>query len=335
MDEQFITKKVLLTGAFGGIGRQVLNNLLRAGHAVVCLDLQNPRTEKIAATLPARARVVWGDICNAAAIESALREIDVVVHMAAIIPPLANSNIGLADRINVDATKTLIELMERSATAKRLIFASSMGVAGLDQHLRTPPLSVDVPPTPTDHYGETKARCEAFIRASTLDWSILRIAACPHEDLMSGRKEDLLLIFDTSASGRVEFVHFEDVGLAFANAVDCDAAIRRVLFIGGGARCQAEAWSFYGELFRSMGIEGIPRTAFKPGPPLFFGDWLDTRESQALLKFQRHTLEDFYAWARKRSGLKRYLIKAIAPLARREILKLSPYYQAAKRQGVR
>lgn len=335
MDRQFITKRILLTGAFGGIGRQVLGNLLRAGHAVTCLDLQNPRTEKLAATLPATARVVWGDICDASVLESALRDIDVVVHMAAIIPPLANSNIALADRINVDATKTLVGIMERSATARRLIFASSMGVAGLDQHLRTPPLSADVPPTPTDHYGQTKTECETFIRASALDWSILRIAACPHEDLMSGRKEDLLLIFDTSASGRVEFVHFEDVGLAFANAVDCDAAMRRVLFIGGGAQCQVEAWSFYGELFRRMGIEGIPRTAFKPGPPLFFGDWLDTTESQALLKFQRHTLDDFYAWARKRTGLKRYLMKAISPLARREILKLSPYYRAAKEQGVK
>ena len=334
MEKQSITKRILLTGAFGGIGRQVLGNLLRAGHAVTCLDLQNPRTEKIAATLPPAANVVWGDISDASTLESALRDIDVVVHMAAIIPPLANSNTALADRINIDATKTLVELMERSATAKRLIFASSMGVAGLDQSVRTPPLSADVPPTPTDHYGRTKAECEAFIRASALDWSILRIAACPHEDLMSGRKEDLLLIFDTSASGRVEFVHFEDVGLAFANAVDCDGAIRRVLFIGGGANCQAEAWSFYGGLFESMGIEGIPRSAFKPGPPLFFGDWLDTAESQALLKFQRHTLDDFYAWARKRTGWKRYLMKAVAPLAKREILKLSPHYQSAKRQGL-
>lgn len=322
-----MNKNILLTGAFGGIGRQVLANLLRAGHRVTCLDLKNARTEKIAAGLPSTATVIWGNIGDADTVEAALRGIDVVVHMAAIIPPLANSNTALATKVNVDATKALLDLMARSSSAKRLIFASSMGVAGLDQSIRTPPLTADMPPTPTDHYGHTKADCEVLIRASGLDWTILRIAACPHADLLGGNKEDLRLAFETSAEGRVEYVHFEDVGVAFANAVDCDAAIGRILFIGGGARCQTVGWEFFSNLLQATGIEGIPRTAFKPGPPSFFGDWLDTTESQALLGFQRHTLEDFYAFVRSNAGWKRHLIKLIAPLARREILKQSPYYR--------
>ncbi|HSB95453.1 MAG TPA: NAD(P)-dependent oxidoreductase [Spongiibacteraceae bacterium] len=327
VSQNMAVKNVLLTGAFGGIGRQVLGKLLAAGHNVTCLDLRNPKTEKIAAALPASVKVIWGNICEAAVLESALRDIEVVVHMAGIIPPLANSNEALATNVNVDATKTLLELMQRLPYAKRLIFASSMGVAGLEQFKRTPPLGADVPPTPTDHYGQTKADCEALIRDSQLDWTILRIAACPHEDLLGGSKEDLAIVFNTPASSRIEFVHFEDVGLAFANAVNCDAAIRRILFIGGGASCQLEAFDFYTGMFKTRGIEGIPRSAFKPGQPLFFGDWLDTKESQALLKFQRHSLQDFYAWATKKAGIKRYLIKLIAPLARKEILKQSPYYQ--------
>lgn len=322
-----MNKNILLTGAFGGIGRQVLANLLSAGHRVTCLDLKNARTEKIAAQLPPAATVMWGNIGDAALVEPALHNIDVVVHMAAIIPPLANSDTALATKINVDATRALLEMMARSSSARRLIFASSMGVAGLDQSIRTPPLTADIPPTPTDHYGQTKADCEALIQASGLDWTILRIAACPHADLLGGSKDDLRLAFETSADGRVEYVHFEDVGVAFANAVDCDAAIRRILFIGGGEQCQTVGWLFFTNLLRATGIDGIPRTAFKPGPPSFFGDWLDTKESQALLGFQRHTLEDFYSFVRRNTGLKRHLIRLIAPLARREILKQSPYYR--------
>jgi nucleoside-diphosphate-sugar epimerase len=270
---------------------------------------------------------MWGNVGDAGVLESALRGVDTVVHMAAIIPPLANSNTALATSVNVDATKALLAMMERSPTAKRLVFASSMGVAGLDQSARKPPLTADMPPTPTDHYGRTKADCEALIRATGLDWTILRIAACPHADLLGGNKEDLRLAFETSAEGRVEYVHFEDVGLAFANAVDCDAAVGRILFIGGGAQCQTVGWTFFSRMFEAIGIDGIPRTAFKPGAPSFFGDWLDTRESQELLRFQRHTLDDFYAFVRKNAGLKRYFIKLIAPLAKREMLKESPYYR--------
>lgn len=322
-----MTKRVLLTGAFGGIGREVLANLLRAGHRVTCLDLRNPRTEKLAARLPAEATVAWGNIGDAGVLEAALRDIDAVVHMAAIIPPLANSNTALATTVNVDATKTLLDLMARSPTAKRLVFASSMGVAGLDQAGRTPPLTAAMPPTPTDHYGQTKADCEASIQATDLDWTILRIAACPHADLLGGSKEDLRLAFETSAQARVEYVHFEDVGLAFANAVDCAAAIGRILFIGGGARCQTVGWEFFSHMFEAIGVTGIPRTAFKPGPPSFFGDWLDTRESEELLQFQRHTLQDFYAFVRSNAGFKRHFIRLIGPLARREMLRESPYYR--------
>jgi hypothetical protein len=79
-----------------------------------------------------------------------------------------------------------------------------------------------------------------------------------------------------------------------------------------------------------MGPRPLPREAFRPGPRFFFGDWLDTRESQALLQFQRHGLADFQAWLRRRSGWRRPLLKLVAPLARRAILRESPYWRAPK-----
>ena len=322
-------KRVVLTGAFGGIGQRILRKLHEAGHHVRCLDLHNPRTESLARRLPPGVEVVWGSITDAAVAANAVTDMDTVIHMAAIIPPLANDNPVLATAVNVEGTRTLIEAMWRSSTAKRLIFASSMALAGQAQAVRTPPLTLDEPPAPCDHYGMTKAECETLVATSRLDWSILRIAACPHDEILKGDRAGLRVMFDTTASGRVEFVHFEDVGLAFANAVTCDAAIGKRLFIGGGPRCQTDAWSFYNGMFNAMGLGPLPREAFRPGPPYFFGDWLDTRESQALLQFQQHSLEDFYAWLRGKTGIKRYLYRTIAPLATRAILRESPYFRAA------
>lgn len=318
-------KDVLLTGAFGGIGRRILDDLLKAGHEVRCMDLRNPRTETLARRLPSGAGVAWADIRDEAAVRSAVADVDAVVHMAALIPPLANANTALATAVNVDGTRTLIEAMQRSGRATRLVFASSMALAGREQYRRVPPLRVDEPPMPGDHYGRTKAEGEALVKASSLDWSILRIAACPHEEVLGSDRAGLRLMFDSSADARVEFVHFEDVGLAFANAVDCDAAIGKILFIGGGPACQTAALHFYNGMLAAMGLGPLPREAFRPGPPYFFGDWLDTTESQALLRFQRHSLVDFHAWLRARTGLKRHLLRAIAPLANRAISRESPY----------
>lgn len=320
-----MSKTVLLTGAFGNIGTHVLRHLLAAGHRVVCLDLASDKNRRTAAAFGDRIRVIWGDLLQPELIRAGLAGVDAVVHMAGIIPPLSEHNPALATAVNVDATAGLIRAMEESGPARRLVFASSMGVAGQEQHRRQPPLTVNLPPSPSDHYGQTKVRCEELIRASTLQWSILRIAACPPMDLGTGDPTQLAIMFEASVDGRAEFVHMDDAGLAFANAVDCDAAIGKVLFIGGGERCRTRALDFYNRLLGTMGLGPLKPEKFRPGPSYFFGDWLDTRESQALLRFQRHSLDDYFIALRQRVGFKRHLMRLVAPLANRHIERHSPY----------
>lgn len=324
-----MTQTVLLTGAFGNIGAHVLDHLLAAGHRVVCLDLPGPRTQAVAERYAGRIRVIWGNLCDADMQRQALAEVDAVIHMAAIIPPVSEINEKLATEVNVTATETLIRLMEASPRARRLVFASSMTLGGKEQHRRTPPMRTDEPPSPCDHYGRTKTRCEEMLRASALQWTILRIAACPATDQKGGSPEESALIFDASIEGRVELVHADDAGLAFANAVACDAAIGKTLFVGGGRRCQLTALEFYNRMLAAMGLGPLDPKAFRPGAPYFFGDWLDTAESQALLQFQRHGAEEYFTELRRNFGWKRHLLKLIAPLANREIQKHSPWLKKA------
>src|SRR3546814_3591467 len=96
-------------------------------------------------------------ICDSSFWPTALAGVDVVIHLAAIIPPTANRVPELATAVNVTATAELVRHMVASPTAKRLILASSMGVAGLAQHLRRPPLRADEVPMPVDHSGHTRS----------------------------------------------------------------------------------------------------------------------------------------------------------------------------------
>ena len=323
---------VLVTGAFGNIGSRTVRHLLSQGHRVVAVDLQTPKTEAVAATFGDTINILWGSICDRDIWATALEGIDTVVHMAAIIPPLSERNPKLAVAVNQTATFDLVDHMQKSATAKRLIFASSMTVAGHEQYLRAPPLSVDDQLKPTDLYGKTKAECEDYIRASTLQWSILRIAACPPSEVsFSSDTYAIEIIFESSPDGRIEVVHNDDAALAFANAVTCDAAIGKILFVGGGERCRTLALDFYNRVFAAMGIGPLRPEVFRPGPPYFFGDWLDTAESQKLLAFQRHTIDDICAELRSSAGFKRWLLKPIAPLVNRILERRSPYRTAAAR----
>ena len=326
-------RTVLVTGAFGNIGSLVVRHLLGSGHRVVAMDLQTPRSEKAAAAFGNGLTVVWGNICDPSLWARALDGVDVVIHMAAIIPPNVDRNPKLAIAVNQTATAELIRRMEESSTAKRLVFASSMVVSGQDQSGRIPPLRVEEPTKATDLYGETKVECEKLIRSSSLRWSILRISGCPPMNLSFKDIDNLPAIFETSPDGRIEVVHADDAALAFANAVDCDAAVGKILFIGGGKSCQSYALEFYNRVFSAMGLRKINPKILRPGPPRFYGDWLDTEESQKLLQYQRHSIKQLVDELRRNVGFRWWLLKAVSPIVSVLLAQRSPYpKQAASRQ---
>jgi len=321
-----MTKSVLVTGAFGNIGQGTLSKLLEEGHTVICLDKESPKARAIAKTYGEKITTVWCDICDYDNVARAVEQVDVVIHLVGIIPPLSEQNSELAERINVGGTEIVIRAMENSSGTRRLIFASTFGVFGMVQD-RTPPLLNDSPVCPTDHYGRSKVAAEEAIRASSLDWSILRICAAPPLEIAPGAAHDPSTLFEMSADARIEFVHPEDVSTAFCHAVNCEEAIGRALFLGGGKACQMSGLEFASNIVRANGIPGgLPTMAFKPSPvPEFYGDWVDTRESQRLLQYQNQTMDVYIQQVRNKLGWKYYLVRVIAPLARRMLLKSSPY----------
>jgi nucleoside-diphosphate-sugar epimerase len=323
---------VLVTGALGNIGAHTVHALCEAGHDVVAFDLESPKARKLAARLGGRAHVRFGDVTDPASVRVALDGVDAVVHLAAILNPASAPD--LARRVNVDATRGLIAQMEASKTARRVVFASSQGVFG-DVQDREPPLRVDTPVSPTDDYGRHKVACEEAVRNSRLRWSILRLAAAPPIRLV-GYSHDPSILFDFSPDARFEYIHPADAGLAFARAVDCEEAIGRILNVSGGEKCRTTHREFCNELMSAMGIGSLPAEAFVRTPvPRFFGDWVDTEESQRLLQYQKRGLAELKADMRADLGALVPLIRLLRPLVTWFVLRGSPYLAENRRQGSR
>jgi nucleoside-diphosphate-sugar epimerase len=326
--------KVLLTGALGNVGLYTVDALLEEGHEVVAFDLRTPRARRSASRLDPRVEVAWGDITDPTSLAAALEGVHAVVHLAAIIPPHVDAAPDLARRVNVDGTRSLIEQMEASRTARRLVFASSQGVFG-DVQDREPPLRVETPVSPTDEYGRHKVACEQAIRQSSLRWSILRLAVAVPTRLI-GAPHDLRSGFEISADARFEFIHPADAGTAFARAVLCEGAIGRILYVGGGEKCQMLYDEFFNHLMDSIGIGPIPAEAFvRTEVPRFLGDWLDTEESQRLLQYQKRGLSELRADLRRDLGMVAPLIRLLRPVATWFLLRSSPYLEESRRRSGR
>ena len=324
--------KVLLTGALGNIGSNTVDALLAEGHDVVAFELESRRARKLAARFDDRVHVVWGDVTDPASVRAALDGVDAVVHLAGIIPPRVERAPDIARRINVDATRSLIAQMEASPTARRLVFASSQGIFG-DVQDREPPLRVDTPVCPTDEYGRHKVACEEAIQQSRLEWSILRLAAVM-PTRMTGYAYDYGIMFEFSPDARFEFIHPADAGTAFARAVACEEAMGKILNIAGGEQCRTTHHVFCNEMMIAVGIGPLPAEAFvRTEVRRFFGDWLDTEESQRLLHYQKRGLGELKVDMRKDLGAIAPFIRLLRPVITRFVVRSSRYLRENRRVG--
>jgi len=320
---------ILLTGAFGNIGRSTLEELLLRGHQVRCFDIRTQANERTARQYAGRAEIFWGDLRSPQDIATALQGQEVVLHLAFVIPRLSTTGRNCEDcpdwsrEINVGGTRNLIEAMQAMQPSPRLLFTSSLHIYGRTQD-QTPPRRITDLPCPIEHYAHHKVECEQMVRASGLDATIFRLgAALPVRLIMDPG------MFDLPLDNRIEFVHTRDVGFAIANALNTPQVWGKTLHIGGGPRCQLYYRDMLGKILDAAGIlkaaelGRLPMRAF--AHDAYSVDWLDTQESQALLHFQRYTLDDYTRDLRQKMGSLRDLVLLFRPLLRSWLLRYSPY----------
>ena len=318
---------ILLTGTFGNIGESTLLALFEKDYDIICFDLPGERNRKIAKKLSKMGKfeTIWGDITDLPLVRSIIEDVDCIIHLAGIIPPLSESNPDLARAVNLEGTKNAIRAAENQEVKPKLIFAGSVSTYGPTMHMQ-PPRTADDPLNPTDVYTGTKVECEKIIRECNLPWTILRFAAAPPAEL--GGTEIYSLIFEIPLDQRIEFVHSRDVGIACANAVEAET-IGKTLLIGGGKESQMMQREFVSRIFEGMGIGMLPDSAFKVATKpeeYYYTDWLDTEESQRLLQFQTRTFQDYIDETKAQLGMMKYVAKLFKGQAQKRILAASPYY---------
>lgn len=326
---------VLVTGAFGLVGSKVVQTLAAAsGRQVVATDLDVPANRKAAAQLPSDVQVRWADLTATAAVNALVAEVSptAVIHLAAIIPPFCYMRRGLARKVNVEATAALLRAAEAQAEPPRFVQASSVAVYGArNPHRITDVLTPDTPTNPSDIYGAHKVEAEALVRASTLDWLILRLGGVMSCEFSLDIDVDLISFESVlPADGRLQTVDVRDVAEAFAKATTTANANHEVLLIGGDSETHRHTQSAVGsQAAAAMGIKGgLP--IGRPGNPdndaaWFATDWMDTTRSQEVLGFQHHTWTQLLADTRANAGWKRFPVGLAAPLIRGFLRSKSAY----------
>ena len=268
---------VLVTGGAGNVGRRAVVKLAQQGHAVRVLDL--PDLDYSFTDAHTNIDVLHGDICEKSVLTRACDGIDRVVHLAAIMPPLSERNNKLANRINIEGTRSILKALKPEVP---IIFASSVATYGVPAGQI---VDIEHPQKPIDFYGETKLQNEQDILASGRPFVMLRISGVSVPALL-----EIPRPWFFSANQRMQFVHLSDAAEAVVNCVGNDAVTGKILQIAGG-----QSWRLIGRRYSEAICEAFdfpPENANFQEQPGWTG-WYDTNESQRLLQYQNHGFEDF------------------------------------------
>ena len=236
---------VAVTGGAGRVGRLLASSLDALGHTVRILDLPQADFGGLE-----NFETLSGDICDYEYMRSALAGADVVAHLAALLPPVAEQRPELTHRVNVEGTKNVLDAMDSMAGAGMLVFSSSVVVYGNTQSME-PPITTDAPLRGAGAYAESKIAAEEAIVESGRPALILRISGVSVPDFLLPPE-----VWPFTADQRMEFVQLGDVAAALTAAADSDFAAGTAAHnIAGG-----ESWRLTGRQYSDayLGAFQIP-----------------------------------------------------------------------------
>lgn len=226
---------VLVTGAAGFLGRALLCALLARGRQVRAFDLRRGDLSDD------RLEWVVGDVCDAERVRDACAGVEVVYHLAALIPQ-RKATAARMHAVNVGGTQNVLD-GALAQGVRRVVYLSSAEVYGIPAEI---PCRETTPLNPLGEYGHNKVAAEALCREASargLEVTILR----PPTIVGPGLDEPFLVgLLDALRHGkpvtvlgkgenRFHFVHVEDVVAACLIVADHPAAVGEVFNLASTA----------------------------------------------------------------------------------------------------
>jgi UDP-N-acetylglucosamine 4-epimerase len=169
--------RILVTGGAGFIGSNTCDALLEEKHQVVCLDnfLTGRRENIVKALQNPNFTLIEGDIRSFETCETAVKDCDLVLHLAALgsVPRSINDPITTND-ININGFLNIITAT-RNAGIKRFVFAASSSTYGDSKELPKVEDRIGKPMSPyaiTKYVGELYA--DVFAKVYGMEFIGLR-----------------------------------------------------------------------------------------------------------------------------------------------------------------
>ncbi len=297
-------KKILVTGAAGTIGINVIKYLLSEGkYNITAIDLPNKYAYNRLKKYHKRINVVYGDILDGNTVYELIKDQDFIIHLASCMPPLADMNNKIAELVEVNGTENIVRAINFYNKKCTLIFASSTSIYDTNKAVS---ISSKIDINPDHLFNVAKYKAEQLITKHLKNYVILRVP------LVIGNLKQNKMMFNVPKDDMVEFISAEDAAYAFVKCIDKkDNVNKKILNIGGGDNCTALFSDLRKMVLKYHGVDKhiisnqlfVPKTYHSPV-------LLDSSKSNELLEYQNDSF-DSVSMKVKRKSKKRYISKMI------------------------
>jgi dihydroflavonol-4-reductase len=230
----------LITGANGFLGSWLARRLVERGDKVRCLIRSGSDDSALAGIDCERAT---GDVTQPDSLEAALKNIDVVFHLAGIRRAATRADYM---RVNADGTQVVCDAMVKAGT-RRLVLCSSLAASGPSSADR-PRVESD-PFCPEEWYGESKAEAEriAFGYCDRLE-----VTCCRPSRIVGPGDRENLTFFKMVQKGIVLRLGGPE---RFLSMVDVEDVVSLLVLMAD--RKEAVGQAFFGSSQGAISVEGL------------------------------------------------------------------------------
>ncbi|MBN8543606.1 MAG: SDR family NAD(P)-dependent oxidoreductase [Alphaproteobacteria bacterium] len=196
----------LITGGCGFIGSHLADALVASGMDVIILD--NLSTGK-QSNAPSKAKLVVGDVADAALVHELVGKADLVFHLAAVASvELCERDAENSHRTNFIGTKNVLDAAAASPKKPLVVYASSAAVYGDNPNL---PLAESAETTPLGNYGRDKLAGEVYAQQQNIRSVGLRFFNVfgPRQDPRSPYSGVISIFTDRALAGQ-DITYFGD-----------------------------------------------------------------------------------------------------------------------------
>lgn len=293
------------------MGLAALKELLKvASFEIITLVMDTKRDRKIIEPYlqEKNLKVYYGDLTNYADVLKCVAGVDIVLHCAALVSPLADRYPEAAMKINYGSTVNIIKAIKAQSDWEKikLVYIGTVAQTGD----RMPPIhwgrvGDPIKPSIHDYYAVSKVAAErAVIESGLKYWVSLRQTGIISKKMIEINDP---IIFHNCLDNVLEYITDKDSGVLLRNI--CGDLPEdfwcHIYNIGGGQDCRLSSYEMFKNLFELMGIKNLENVLDSKWFALrnFHGQYfLDSDKLNDYLNFRSLGKEYLYELYRKKLG---------------------------------